>query len=123
MGDEDRGDDGTRSQASPGSERRSSARVPVEMWVEDITDGGLVYRRAANLSRGGLHLDQTIPLPLGSRVKLRFTLPGEPAPLTVTGQIVSISAQDKLGMGLKFVDVDPAIAARIGAYLARSGGA
>ena len=53
---------------TPAEERRTSARMPVEMWVEDLTDGGTVHRRAGNLSRGGLYLDQTIPLPLGSRV-------------------------------------------------------
>ena len=76
------------------------------MWVEDLTDGGVVHRRAGNLSKGGLYLDQTIPLPIGSKVKLRFTLPEDTPPLTVTGQIVSINSRDRLGMGVKFIDVE-----------------
>src|SRR5215218_1929099 len=80
------------------AERRRHARMPVEMWVEDLTDGGVVHRRAGNLSKGGLYLDQTIPLPIGSKVKLRFTLPEDTAPVTVSGQIVSINSRDRLGM-------------------------
>ena len=93
--------------------------MPVEMWVEDLTDGGVVYRRAGNLSRGGLYLDQTIPLPIGSKVKLRFSLPDDATPITVTGQIVSINAREKLGMGVKFVDVDRSVQERIGNYIER----
>ena len=104
----------------PGTpERRASARMPVEMWVEDLTDGGVVYRRAGNLSRGGLYLDQTIPLPIGSKVKLRFSLPDESAPISVTAQIVSINSRERLGMGVKFVDIDKAVQERIGNYIER----
>jgi uncharacterized protein (TIGR02266 family) len=93
--------------------------MPVEMWVEDLTDGGVVYRRAGNLSRGGLYLDQTIPLPIGSKVKLRFSLPDESAPITVSGQIVSINSREKLGMGVKFLDLDRGVQERIGNYIER----
>ena len=105
---------------TPAEERRQSARMPVEMWVEDLTDGGVVHRRAGNLSRGGLYLDQTIPLPLGSRVKLRFTLPDDSQAIVVKGEIVSISSRDRLGMGVKFVDVDPDAKARIEVFIERS---
>jgi type IV pilus assembly protein PilZ len=102
------------------AERRRHARMPVEMWVEDLTDGGVVHRRAGNLSKGGLYLDQTIPLPIGSKVKLRFTLPEDSSALTVTGQIVSINARDRLGMGVKFVDVDSPTQQRIDSFIERS---
>ena len=101
-------------------ERRKSARMPVEMWVEDLTDGGVVHRRAGNLSKGGLYLDQTIPLPIGSKVKLRFTLPEDTLTVTVTGQIVSINSRDRLGMGVKFVDLEPPVQERIDTFIERS---
>jgi type IV pilus assembly protein PilZ len=101
------------------AERRASARMPVEMWVEDLTDGGVVYRRAGNLSRGGLYLDQTIPLPIGSKVKLRFALPDDATPITVAGQIVSINSREKLGMGVKFIEIERAVQDRIGSYIER----
>jgi type IV pilus assembly protein PilZ len=102
------------------AERRKSARMPIEMWVEDLTDGGVVYRRAGNLSKGGLYLDQTIPLPVGSRVKLRFTLPEDTLSIAVTGQIVSINSRERLGMGVKFVELEQAVQQRIDTFIERS---
>ena len=111
---------GESSSLPVAAERRRHARMPVEMWVEDVPDGGVVHRRAGNLSKGGLYLDQTIPLPIGSKVKLRFTLPEESAPLTVHGQIVSINSRDRLGMGVKFTDVDVSVQQRIDNFIERS---
>lgn len=112
---------GGKANGASAAERRSGARVPVEMWVEDVTNGDLVFRRAGNLSRGGLYLDQTIPMPVGSKVQLRFTLPGDASPVLVTGEIVSINAKATLGMGVKFVELDAEIQRRIDVYLAGSG--
>jgi type IV pilus assembly protein PilZ len=102
-----------------GSERRTSARLPMEMWVEELTDASQVFRRAGNLSRGGLYLDQTIPLPIGTRVSLKFTLPDDKVPVTVFAETVSIRGDVALGMGVKFVEVPPEVQARIDAYVKR----
>ena len=90
------------------------------MWVEELTDGSQVFRRAGNLSRGGLHLDHTIPIPVGTLVRLRFTLPDDKTPIMVTGQIVSIATSSVLGMGVKFVDVEAESQLRIDGYLLRA---
>jgi uncharacterized protein (TIGR02266 family) len=100
-------------------ERRASARLPIEMWVEELLEGSQVFRRAGNLSKGGMYLDHTIPIPVGTKVRLRFTLPGDSVPILVTGEIVSISSADALGMGVKFVGVEPDAQARIDAYVGR----
>jgi uncharacterized protein (TIGR02266 family) len=106
-----------RNEAAP--ERRNAARLPVEMWVEDLTDGGQVWRRAGNLSRGGIYLDQTIPMPIGTAVKLRLTLPEDDEAITVSGTIVSIATSQTFGMGVKFVDVDPKTQARLDGFVER----
>ena len=118
MRDEQQGRSGGESKAD--RDRRTSARLPIEMWVEELTDGSQVFRRAGNLSRGGMHLDHTIPIPVGTRVKLRFTLPNDDAPILVTSEIVSIATNNVLGMGVKFIDVDPVTQNRIDAYLLRA---
>ena len=41
-------------------ERREGPRIPIEMWVEETTASERYFRRAGNLSRGGLGLDHTI---------------------------------------------------------------
>src|SRR6185369_6432307 len=116
---------GSRGAGSSGSdtERRGGPRIPIEMWVEETTDNERYFRRAGNLSRGGLRLDHTIPLPQGTVVNLSFTLPGDSAPVAVSGEIVSSSGPDDLRMGVKFVNVTAEAQARIDAYLKRAGSA
>jgi len=116
MGDET-GLSGAKDKAS---ERRQSLRVPVEMWVEEVAEGHRVFRRAGNLSTGGLHLDKTIPIAIGTHINLRFTLPNDPDPVTVDGDVVSIDANEELGMGVKFRSLSVEAAARIDHYLKRS---
>jgi type IV pilus assembly protein PilZ len=101
-------------------ERRASQRVPIEMWVEEVAEDTQVFRRAGNLSRGGLYLDKTIPIPMGTVVTLRFTLPGDDAQVEVRGEIVSIDPEAELGMGVRFLSPTSETQARIDAYLARA---
>jgi PilZ domain len=102
-------------------ERRQAERIPLEMWVEETTDNERYFRRAGNMSRGGLRLDHTIPLPEGTLVNLTFTLPGDSTPVQVSGEIVANAAPDDLRMGVKFVNLADMAQAQIDAYLARVG--
>jgi len=102
-------------------ERREGPRIPIEMWVEETTGSERYFRRAGNLSRGGLRLEHTIPLPLGTTVNLTFTLPGDKSPVDVSGEIVSAAAPEDLRMGVKFVNPTPDARAKIDAFLARAG--
>jgi uncharacterized protein (TIGR02266 family) len=103
------------------SDRRESRRIPVEMWVEESTERELYFQRSANLSTGGIFLENTIPHPKGTVVNLQFTLPGDTAPLKVRGEIVNAAATDELGMGIKFIDVDPETQERITDFVRRAG--
>jgi hypothetical protein len=102
-------------------ERRENPRIPIEMWVEETTESERYFRRADNLSRGGLGLDHTIPLPLGTVVNLTFTLPGDSGPVQISGEIVSTAGPDELRMGVKFIAISAEAQTRIDAYLARVG--
>ena len=105
------------------TERRHGARVPVQIWVEEKTDRELYFQRSANLSTGGIYLENTIPHPVGTRVNLRFTLPGEADKLEVRAEVAAaIAGEEEFGMGLKFVDVDGAVLERIQKYIARTSG-
>lgn len=93
------------------------------MWVEESSEGGLYFQRAANLSEGGIFLERTIPHPVGTRVTLEFTLPGDAEPIRVHAEIVNAATvESEPGMGLRFVDVPPALAERIRGYVARAQG-
>src|SRR5437016_2715076 len=102
-------------------ERREGPRIPIEMWVEETTASERYFRRAGNLSRGGLGLDHTIPLPLGTVVNLTFTLPGDSGAVQIAGEIVSTAGPEELRMGVKFIRITEEARARIDAYLARVG--
>lgn len=101
------------------SERRQGPRVPVQIWVEEATEKDLYFQRSANLSAGGIYLENTIPHPVGTRVKLRFALPGSTEKWETEAEVAAaIAEDDEFGMGLKFLDLDPAHAERIRQYIA-----
>lgn len=102
-------------------ERRTSERIPVEMWVEEATDRELYFQRGANISEGGIFLEHTIPHPLGTEVILRFVLPGDGEPIRVKGEIVNVNEERPgLGMGIKFLDLSEDTQMRITAYILRA---
>jgi uncharacterized protein (TIGR02266 family) len=90
------------------------------MWVEESTERELYFQRSANLSSGGIFLENTIPHPKGTVVNLQFTLPGDSVPLKVRGEIVNAAAADELGMGIKFIDVTPDVEERIMDFVMRA---
>ena len=110
---------GSKGRSYSDGERRNGPRIPLEMWVEETTEQERYFRRAGNLSRGGLRLEHTIPLPLGTVVNLTFTLPGDNVPVNVSGQIVSNAGPDDLRMGVKFVNATSEAQSKIDAYLTR----
>lgn len=91
-------------------EKRREVRVPVDLWIEAEREGELYYQRASNLSVGGAYFVQTVPLPLGTRVSLKFTLPGDAKEIACNGEIVTAK---ELGMGVHFVDLKHDDRARI----------
>ncbi len=95
---------------SGGDEKRRQRRVPIELWIEAERQGELYFQRASNLSEGGAFFTQTIPLPVGTRVALKFTLPGESHEIACQGEIVT--AKD-LGMGVHFLGLAEADRTRI----------
>jgi uncharacterized protein (TIGR02266 family) len=100
-------------------DRRIGSRIPVEMWVEESTDHELYFQRSANISSGGIYLENTIPHPIGTVVSLSFTLPGDTQRVSVKGEIVNAAESGQLGMGIKFVQLDDAARERIKVFVAR----
>ena len=97
-------------------DKRRQRRIPVEIWIEVEGDAGLYFQRASNLSVGGAYFTQTFPLPVGNRVQLRFSLPGEEHQIQCLAEIVN--AKD-LGMGVRFVDLNAEDLKRIEALIDR----
>jgi uncharacterized protein (TIGR02266 family) len=99
------------------TDRRQGNRIPIQMWVEESGPEGMYYQRASNLSEGGIFLERTIPHPIGTQVMLEFKLPDQGPAIRVQAQIVNVpsseSSTGELGMGLRFIELAPEIAARI----------
>jgi uncharacterized protein (TIGR02266 family) len=101
------------------TERRTEPRVPVDLWVESEEGEATYFQRAGNLSAGGAFFTQTMPHPVGTRVRLRFSLPDAPGEIACAGEIVSAVSAAEPGMGVKFLDLDPKVQARIRALVAK----
>ena len=95
------------------TERRTESRLPVNLWVEAEEGEALYFQRAGNLSAGGAYFTQTVPHPIGTRVRLRFSLPDAPGEIECHGEIVSALASSDPGMGVKFLDLPEPIQERI----------
>ncbi len=101
-------------------ERRRELRVPVEMFVEESHERATYFQHSSNLSRGGIFLEKTVPHPVGTRVALQFTLPGDQTPMRVQAEIVSaLDSDSQLGMGLRFVEEWPELTRRIDSFIAQ----
>ncbi|MEK7704814.1 MAG: PilZ domain-containing protein [Myxococcota bacterium] len=99
-------------------QRRSEPRIEVDLWAEQ-TDGDAVYfRRIANLSPGGVYFEQGIPSTVGSRIKVRFTLPGDAEPVEVLG-IVTRAEWDPghLAEGVQFDSMSAETRTRIERFI------
>ena len=99
-------------------DRRTASRIPLDLWVEEEKGNELYFRRTGNVSLGGIYFEQTIPHALGTRVKLRFSLPGSTNVMEAAGEIVNTpQVKDGLGMGLRFTDVSPDVLRALGKFL------
>lgn len=99
-------------------ERRGSVRVAIDLWMEEVRGDEIYFRRSCNISTGGVFFDQSIPHPTGTKVTLRFMLPGTTEVIEVAGEVVSATrVNDGLGMGVKFVTPSAAVKAQLGAYI------
>lgn len=90
-------------------DRRDAVRAPLDLWVEEERGDELYFRRTGNVSVGGLYFEQSIPHALGTTVRVRFALPGDPRVIEASGEVVNTSrTQEGLGMGVRFVEIGDA---------------
>lgn len=102
-------------------DRRTAGRVPLDLWVEEEKGNELYFRRTGNVSLGGIYFEQTIPHALGTRVKLRFSLPGSTDVMEAAGEIVNTpQVKDGLGMGLRFTEISAGVQRALGKFLEES---
>src|SRR5690606_28528388 len=71
-----------------GPERRESIRHRIEVPVEISSGRTMAIHVTRDLSVDGAFVGQAIPYAVGTLVRLRLELPGEPEPVCCDGEIV-----------------------------------
>lgn len=109
-------DKNTGSPATSGAERRYSARYTFNAAAEtlDLDTGARSSGRLTELSSDGCFIATSQPLALRSRVNLRVSREKETVGVLATVRTVKPGA----GMGLEFLDIEPAHLAILQRWLA-----
>ncbi len=85
--------------------RRIDPRYERQLDVEISFEGKKQISQTQNISLGGMFLTAPSPLPIGATVQLRFTLPTQPEPVEVAGDVrwvVKTGSGDASGIGIRF---------------------
>ena len=85
--------------------RRSSPRVVLGIPIQYRFGNTIAAALTLNLSRGGIAIRTTGPLEGGSRIKVRFRMPGSKRDLDAEGRVAW--SDRRVGMGIQFETVDP----------------
>lgn len=114
----------TLIRAVEGTARRSSPRVPLSAEVDLSSDTNFFTGFSTDIAMGGLFVATLGPLPIGTHIALKFTLPGG-AEITANGEVRWVRAFDERepemlpGMGVQFVDLTPKARAAIAEFIAK----
>jgi uncharacterized protein (TIGR02266 family) len=86
--------------------RRGSPRVVLGIPVQYRFGNTIAAALTLNLSRGGIAIRTTSPLDAGTKVRVRFRMPGSRRDLDAEGRVAW--SDRRVGMGIQFEQVDPA---------------
>ena len=95
-----------------GDERRKFTRTPLRMLITYEVESSIRSDYSADISGGGLFIQTTNPLPVGSTVLVQLAFPNVPRLIEATGRVVrtqewSEASNAPPGMGIQFVDLKP----------------
>ena len=85
--------------------RRGSPRMVLGIPAQYRFGNTIAAALTLNLSHGGIAIRTTSPLDAGTRVRVRFTLPGSGADIDAEGRVAW--SHRRVGMGVQFDVVDP----------------
>jgi uncharacterized protein (TIGR02266 family) len=86
--------------------RRSSPRVVLGIPIQYRYGNTIAAALTLNLSHGGIAIRSTSPLENGSKIKVRFRMPGSKRDIDAEGRVAW--SDRRVGMGIQFEQVDPA---------------
>ncbi|MCB0482856.1 MAG: PilZ domain-containing protein [Flavobacteriales bacterium] len=94
-------------------ERRShgGARVDIEIDVDLSSYGPYALSKLENVSIGGAFVKSDTLHPVGTKLKLKFKLPGDKTPIEAEGEVMwtykqrGASLMNNSGLGVKFTQI------------------
>ena len=86
--------------------RRSSPRVVLGIPIQYRFGNTIAAALTLNLSHGGIAIRTTSPLESGSKIKVRFRMPGSKRDIDADGRVAW--SDRRVGMGIQFERVDAA---------------
>ena len=105
--------------------KRRFARVPTSLQVSFENFRGIFFEYTHDISRSGVFIEMDKPLPVGTRLRLSFSLPPPYShPIMAFGRVVRVaqpSADRPGGMGINFICLDEKSAAVIDELAKASG--
>jgi uncharacterized protein (TIGR02266 family) len=102
--------------------RRSAPRAGVVLQLQYRNAGHLLVSYCTNLSRGGVFVPSSDPLPPDSELTLQLAVPGESEPVELQAKVRWVrefdAAQGPAGMGVQFEGIDALLGDRIDSLVA-----
>ena len=86
--------------------RRSSPRVVLGIPIQYRFGNTIAAALTLNLSHGGIAIRTTSPLEAGTKIKIRFRMPGSKRDVDAKGHVAW--SDRRVGMGIQFEHVEPA---------------
>lgn len=101
----------------PPVERRAARRAAVHFKLKFGNPRSFLDQHAEDISAGGIFVATTREIPVGTTVQLTLFLPDGGEPIETHARVARIARADgpeqKAGLGLEFLDENPALSARI----------
>jgi type IV pilus assembly protein PilZ len=98
-----------------GRDRRQFERVLVDLEVDYRCEDTFLFAYITDISAMGIFVQTRSPEPSGTKLNLRFMVPGQPRPFELEGEVIWVNPyrpgdRENLnpGMGVRFVDLMPA---------------
>jgi hypothetical protein len=99
---------------------RASARIPVDIPVQYSLAGGVPRdARATNVSAGGMLMNSTDEIAVGSTLELRFHLPGGAYDIAVHARVVA-HQQKSPNYNMAFFGIPPEIKEQLESFVSRT---
>ncbi|MGC8927976.1 MAG: TIGR02266 family protein [Myxococcota bacterium] len=104
------------------TEKRREDRVEVELKVGYRTIGSFITDYIINISKGGIFINTTKPLPVGTKIRILFSIPDIPFPFDLMGIVrwvnpVGHSSHSLPGMGIEFLEMEENVRKRIEKFI------